>query len=94
MIEYRHRLQWSMLLIYILIVSVQIPILVVVCVIRIEVWIILIREIFSKNVPCLRNTRRTIRLMKLQEIEAIVEEWCLFQTYEVCSKNVSQELLV
>ena len=63
-----------MLLIYILIVSVKIPILVVVCVIRIEVWIILIREIFSKNVPCLRNTRRTIRLMKLQEIEAIVEE--------------------
>ena len=55
---------------------------------------ILVREIFTKNVPCLRNTRRTIRLMKLQEIEAIVEEWCLFQTYEVCSKNVSQELLV
>ena len=83
-----------MLLIYILIVSVKIPILVVVCVIRIEVWIILIREIFSKNVPCLRNTRRTIRLMKLQEIETIVEERCLFQTYEVCPKNVSQELLV
>ena len=55
---------------------------------------ILIREIFTKNVPCLRNTRRTIRLMKLQEIETIVEEWYLFQTYEVCPKNVSQELLV
>lgn len=47
---------------------------------------ILIREIFTKNVPCLRNTRRTIRLMKLQEIETIVEERCLFQTYEVCPK--------
>ena len=55
---------------------------------------ILIREIFTKNVPCLRNTRRTIRLMKLQEIETIIEERCLFQTYEVCPKNVSQELLV
>ena len=55
---------------------------------------ILIREIFTKNVPCLRNTRRTIRSMKLQEIETIVEEWYLFQTYEVCPKNVSQELLV
>ena len=55
---------------------------------------ILVREIFTKNVPCLRNSRRTIRLMKLQEIETIVEEICLFQTYEVCPKNVSQELLV
>lgn len=55
---------------------------------------ILVREIFTKNVPCLRNTRRTIRLMKLQEIETIVVEICLFQTYEVCPKNVSQELLV
>lgn len=55
---------------------------------------ILVREIFTKNVPCLRNTRRTIRLMKLLEIETIVEERCLFQMYEVCPKNVSQELLV
>ena len=55
---------------------------------------ILVCEIFTKNVPCLRNTRRTIRLMKLQEIETIVEEICLFQTYEVCPKSVSQELLV
>ena len=55
---------------------------------------ILFREIFTKNVPCLWNTRRTIRLMKLQEIETIVEERCLFQMYEVCPKNVSQELLV
>ena len=50
---------------------------------------ILVREIFTKNVPYLRNTRRTIRLMKLQEIETIVEERCLFQTYEVCPKNGS-----
>ena len=35
---------------------------------------ILIREIFTKNVPYLRNSRRTIRLMKLPEIETIAEE--------------------
>ena len=44
-------IQWNMLLIYILIISVQIPILVVVCVIRIEVWIIQKWFWFAKYSP-------------------------------------------
>lgn len=32
--------------------------------------------------------------MKLQEIATVVREWCLFQTYDVCPRNVSQKLLV
>ena len=51
---------------------------------------ILVREIFTKNVPCLRNTRRTIRLMKLLEIETMfipnvqsLSKKCLARTFSL-----------